>query len=189
MNSTTPPTTRHATASRTTTTVDAPAKIAAKTIVPVTRISTKDRLLEVICSEVALEPVDDSLEAVDAPVGATELEQQVRLLRVAHHLDRPAELAQHRECDVRLPGRASEVSLGLEEEERRRVAVQLGARRAVEHAREVVPRLLHTADVLSDREPVVGLAVEGEEIEHRVLAHRGCEASGVVPEKPVGHVP
>ena len=47
---------------------------------------------------------------------------------------------------------------------------------------------LDAADVLGDREPVVGLAVEREQVEHRVLADRGREAPRMVAEQPVRHV-
>ena len=68
-----------------------------------------------------LEPVDDPLDPVDAPVGPAEREHHVRLARVPDHLHGPAELAQRREHDLGLVGRAPEVALALEQEERRLV--------------------------------------------------------------------
>ena len=50
--------------------------------------------------QVAPEPVDHPLDAVDAAVGPAHGEEEVELLRVAHHLDRAAERAQDREHDL-----------------------------------------------------------------------------------------
>src|SRR5215203_1511064 len=75
-------------------------------------------------SEVALEPVDDALQAVDPAVGAAGFHHQVELVRVAHHLDGSAEAAEHRECDLGLAGGTAQVALGLEQEERRLVSME-----------------------------------------------------------------
>src|ERR671930_2294614 len=81
-----------------------------------------------------LEPVSDPFEPVDAAVGAAEEDEQVRLLRVAHHLDGPAEPAQRGEDELGLLGWAAHVPLGLEQEERGLVALDPGRRRAVGQA-------------------------------------------------------
>jgi len=69
-------------------------------------------------SQVRSEPSDYPLDAVDAPVGAADAGEVVGLVRVPHHLDRPAALAQHRKHELALDGRAPEILFRLQQQQR-----------------------------------------------------------------------
>src|SRR5437667_5084892 len=138
--------------------------------------------------EMAPEPVDDALEPVDPAIGPARREHQVRLARVADHLDRPAEPAEGGEDDFGLVRRAAQVVLALEEEERRLVPVDRRGRGSVGQPRRVVPEPGRAGRDLRDRAPVVARAEERSELGDWVLADRRREPAGMLPEEPVRHV-
>src|SRR5919206_464766 len=138
--------------------------------------------------EVPIEPGDDPLDAVDAAVRAADEDEQVRLVRVAHHLDGPAELAQRGEDDLRLVGRAAHIRLGLEQEERRLVPLDERGRRAVGEPGSSLGEVRRARGHRRDPGAEVARPDEAREVGDRVLAHAGRKAARVEPEEPVHDV-
>src|SRR6266851_2992990 len=136
--------------------------------------------------EVLLEPADDALDPVDAAVRPADGQHEVRLGRVADHLDLATERAQDVEDHLGVARRAAHVVLGLQQEERRVVLVHARGGRAGEPRLDVVPGVLDVHRAPAEHPPEVGGGPLDEHVGHGVLAHRGLEHARVIGEHPVG---
>src|ERR1700730_12534414 len=77
--------------------------------------------------------------------------------------------------------------LGLQQQERSFVEVDLRVRRSVEEFFEVLPRAFDADGAPPDLDPEVRARVFGEHIGDRVLADRRVENAGMPAQQPVGH--
>src|SRR5262245_18771138 len=117
-------------------------------------------------SDVALQPVDDPLDVVDAMARPAGSDEEVALPRIADHLDRRlAEGTQPGEQSLPLADRAAVVALPVEDQGWRRRAL----------------------DVVDGRQPAVEIAMGGQVAAHLVQAEPRADVRGAVERLEIDH--